>query len=118
MYGQDTVERLEFIKKAKKLGLSLDQIKDILALHENQQVPCVHVLALLDRKIAEVDEVIEDLTTFRQDLAKLRQESAKQLESLPAGSAVCGIIELGIHHKGELALAWLEGRQMGKPDRG
>ena len=117
IYGPDAVERLQFIKKAKRLGLSLEEIKEILALHENQQVPCVHVLALLDRKIAEVDGVIEDMQAFRQDLANLREESAKQLEILPPGTAICGIIEQGIHHKGELALAWLEGRQMGKPNQ-
>ena len=117
MYGQDAVERLRFIKKAKRLGLSLDEIRDILALHENQQTPCVHVMALLDRKVADVDGIIEDLQSFRQDLIRLREESVKQLENLPEGSAICGIIDRGIHHKGELALAWLEGRQMGKLKR-
>ncbi len=117
IYSQDAVQRLRFIKKAKRLGLSLDEIKDILELYENQQAPCVHVLALLDRKIAEVDGIIEDLRGFRQDLAGLREESVKQLDNLPEGTEVCGIIERGIHHKGELALAWLEGRQMSRPTR-
>ena len=114
LYGRKDVERLEFIKKSKRLGFSLDQIKDILTLHENQRAPCVHVLALLDLKIAEIDEVAEDLRAFRQDLARLREESAKVLENLPEGTTICGIVERGIHHKGELALTWLEGRQMGK----
>lgn len=117
MYSEDAVERLRFIKKAKRLGLSLDEIRDILALHEHQQAPCVHVMALLDRKVADVDGIIEDLQSFRQDLISLREESAKQLENLPEGSAICDIIERGIHHQGELALAWLEGRQMGRPIR-
>ena len=99
------------------MGLSLDEIRDIRALHENQQALCVHVMALLDRKVAEVDGIIEDLRSFRQDLTTLREESAKQLENLPEGSAICDIIERGIHHQGELALAWLEGRQMGRPIR-
>ena len=114
LYGRKDVERLEFIKKSKHLGFSLDQIKDILTLHENQRAPCVHVLALLDLKIAEIDEVAEDLKVFKQDLARLREESAKVLENLPEGTTICGIVERGIHHKGELALTWLEGRQMGK----
>ena len=117
IYGRDAVQRLQFVKKAKRLGLSLDEIKDILELYENQQAPCVHVLALLDRKIAEIDGIIEDLQVFRQDLTGLREESVNQLDNLPEGTAVCGIIERSIHHKGELALAWLEGRQMGKPNR-
>ena len=115
IYSQDAVQRLLFIKKAKRLGLSLDEIKDILELYENQQAPCVHVLALLDRKIAEVDGIIEDLQGFRQDLAGLREESVIQLDNLPEGTEVYGIIERSIHHKGELALAWLEGRQMSRP---
>ena len=117
IYSQDAVQRLQFIKKAKRLGLSLDEIKDILVLYENQQTPCVHMLALLDRKISEVDVIIEDLQVFRQDLSGLREESVNQLDNLPEGAAVCGIIDRSIHHKGELALAWLEGRQMSKPNR-
>jgi DNA-binding transcriptional MerR regulator len=112
-FGPADVERLEFIKKAKRLGLSLYEIKDILALHEKEQVLCVHVLALLDHKIVAVDEVVEDLKAFRRELAELRDESRKQLENLPEGAAICGVIERGIHYRGELALAWLEGRQMG-----
>jgi DNA-binding transcriptional MerR regulator len=104
-FGLDDVERLEFIKKAKRLGLSLDEIKDILAIHRQKQAPCVHVLALLDHKIAEVNEVVENLKAFRQELANLRDESRQQLDNLPEGAAICGVIERGIHYRGELALA-------------
>lgn len=116
-FGSEDVERLEFIKKAKRLGLSLDEIKDILAIHKRRQAPCVHVLALLDQKVSEVERVIQDLDAFKQELDCLRNESRKQLEHLPEGAAICGVIEQGIHYRGELALAWLEGRQMGRPSR-
>ena len=116
-YSADTAERLEFIKKAKRLGLSLEEIKDILAMHQERQAPCVHVLALLDRKIAEVDEVVADLKAFGLELANLRDESRKLLDNLPEGATICGVIERGIHHRGEVALAWLEGRQMAKTNR-
>ena len=33
LYGTKDVERLEFIKKAKRMGLSLEEIRDILLLH-------------------------------------------------------------------------------------
>ena len=115
VYRQEDVERLEFIKKAKRLGLSLDDARDILALHEQQQAPCVHVLALLDQKLEQVEAIIAELDEFRGEMARLRQESEERLERLPESARICGIIEMGIHHKGELALAWLEGRQMRKP---
>ena len=113
LYGQKDVERLEFIEKAKHLGFSLEDIRDILILDEQQERPCVHVLALLDQKLEQVDDVLRDLKVFRKELAGLRKESAEQIERLPA-DAICGIVERGVHAKGEAALAWLEFRQPGK----
>ena len=117
LYSAKDVERLEFIEKAKRLGFSLEDIRDVLALSESQERPCVHVLALLDQKLKQVDDVMRDLKEFRRELARLRKESAEQLERLPAEAAICGIIERGIHAKGEAALAWLEFRQPGKRGR-
>ncbi len=114
LYEQGDVERQSFIKKAKRLGLSLSDIQDVLSLHKEKQRPCIHVLSLLDRKLAELDEVMVDLQGFRQELAGLRKESAEGLQNLPQDTSICSIIERGIHgihHKGELALVWLEGRQ-------
>ena len=114
MYGEDDVERLEFVKKAKRLGLSLEEIREILILHEQSQSPCVHVLALLDRKLEHVDDIIRELEEFRRELTRLRVESQVRLEQLPEDARICGIIERGVHHNGEVALTWLEGRRKGK----
>ena len=114
LYSDQDLQRLEFVKKAKHLGLSLEEIRDILTLREQDRVPCVHVLALLDQKVGYIDGLLRDLQEFRNELARLRSESAQQLDKLPKGSVVCGIIERGIHAKGELALSWLEGRDKAK----
>lgn len=103
LYPESDCQRLEFVKKAKALGLSLSDIRDVLALHEANQPPCVHVLALLDQKLAYMDALIQSLHEFREELARLRREASEQLERLPVGSAICGIIERGIHTRGELA---------------
>jgi DNA-binding transcriptional MerR regulator len=114
LYSEEHLQRVGFIKKAKHLGLSLDEIKGILDLGEQRQIPCVHVLALMDQKLAQVDAVIKDLRQFRRELAQLGEESKARLAELPEESQVCGIIERGIHARGELALAWLEkGRRGG-----
>jgi len=117
LYGREDLERLEFIKKAKRLALSLDEIRDILALHRQRQHPCVHVLALLDQKLEQVESVIRELDEFRRDLARLRDESRERLEQLPEEAQICGIVERGIHGKGEVALAWLTGREKGKEQK-
>ncbi len=117
LYDLNDVERLGFIEKAKHLGFSLDDIRDILILDEQQQRPCVHVLALLDQKLKQVDDVLRDLKGFRKELARLRSDSAEQLERVPGDARICGIVERGVHARGEAALAWLEFRQPGKRGR-
>jgi len=114
LYGPEDVERLEFIEKAKRLGFSLDDIRDVLVLHQQQEAPCVHVLALVEQKLRRVDGVLKELRAFRQELAGLHREAAQRLEQMPEGARVCGIIERGVHAKGEAALAWLEFREPGR----
>ena len=109
LYDSEAVERLEFIKKAKNLGLSLEEIRDILVLYEQRLSPCVHVLALLDRKLEQVDNMIRNLDEFRRELLRLRLESQVRLEQLPEESRVCGIIERGIHRTGEVPLTLVGG---------
>ncbi len=113
MYGEADVERLEFVKKAKRLGLSLEEIRDILQLHAQRQAPCVHVLALLDQKLDKLDDIMREMDDFRQELMRLRVESQVRLEQIPDDASICGIIERDVHEKGQVALMWMEGRSKG-----
>ena len=101
-----------FIKKARQLGLSLAEAGWVLDLRAQNQRPCRHVIALLDRKLAEIDSAILGLTAFRSEINRLREISARELEAADDADAVCSIIERGIHHEGEVALGWLEGRNL------
>ncbi|MBI3962548.1 MAG: heavy metal-responsive transcriptional regulator [Deinococcus sp.] len=92
LYGKEDANRLRFIKKAKAMGLSLEEIKEIIDLRQEGQTPCRHVRALLAAKIADLDQRIQALTVFRDDLARY----AAQLEdeaSGAAGAVICGHIE-------------------------
>lgn len=60
---EKTVERLEFILKAKVLGLKLDEIKQILLLHDRGQAPCERTQAVISDKITEIEET-EDVARF------------------------------------------------------
>ena len=70
-YADPDVARLGFILKAKRLGLSLDEIKGILQLHDWNQPTCVHVRSLLEEKVAQVETVIQDLLGFKEELESL-----------------------------------------------
>lgn len=88
-YTEDDAARLDLIARAKRLGLSLGEVAGVLAICQAGQLPCSHVIALLDRRIAEADRLVEELNAFRAELARVRQAAAS---GIPEG-AVCGIIE-------------------------
>jgi len=109
------VERLIFIRKAKNLGFSLSDVGDTLALYDTRQAPCVHVLALLDRKIQEIDRLMGELKELQQELMRLREESAARVEQDAQEGTICAIVDRGVHTRGEVALSWLESvRKRGK----
>ncbi len=87
------LDRLDFIKKAKLLGLSLQEIKDILTINGRQQPTCVHVRLLLEQKVAEADRALQQLTEFRERLAQLLQQTEQLEDCRPSGGRICGIIE-------------------------
>jgi len=89
-YSAADRERLRFIRKARAIGLSLPEIREILQLRDAGQQPCAHVLAMLDRKIAALDRQIRALQAFRRQLRALRRRAARQT---PSHGVICGIIE-------------------------
>ena len=92
-YAHSDVARLEFILKAKRLGLSLDEIKGILKLHDRSEPTCVHVRSLLQDKVAQIDTVIQDLLGFKEELESLRDYATTLVDCRPLGGNICSIVE-------------------------
>jgi DNA-binding transcriptional MerR regulator len=74
VYRPEDVKRLEFIKKAQVLGLSLREIKEVLQIRESGRLPCEHVRALLTHKLEELDRHIAQMKAFREELAQYLKE--------------------------------------------
>ncbi len=95
-YDERDAERLGFIRRAKTLGLSLDEIRDILSVQTEGKPPCGQVLDLIDMKISVIDQRMADLLAFRTELATLRttwadEDARVQRAATPA--CICPIIE-------------------------
>ena len=69
-YPKSHVERLQFIQRAKELGFTLDEITELLSLHENHG-DRFDVKALAQQKIAELDRKLADLSRMRSALASV-----------------------------------------------
>lgn len=69
-YPNSHVERLHFIQRAKELGFTLDEINELLTLHEDNG-DRYDVKALAEQKLAELDKKIADLTRMRSALSSV-----------------------------------------------
>jgi DNA-binding transcriptional MerR regulator len=88
VYDDKTIERLEFILKAKTLGLKLNEIKEILLLHEKGEAPCECTREFIRNKIIEIEEKITNLSELKTRLAKLLKIKKYKV----ATKSICPII--------------------------
>ena len=89
-YTHDDVDRLTFVKGARRLGLSLTEIAEVLALRERGERPCDYVVGLLDRQVADLDHRMAEMARLRQDLITLKGKA----DRLPLEKACyCAVIE-------------------------
>jgi DNA-binding transcriptional MerR regulator len=90
LYAEDAVDMLRFVRQAQGLGLSLAEIKEIVAIRQGGRPPCGHVYQLLREKAAELDRKLRDLVFLRR---RIRQSLAKWGRGPVGKAAVCPHIE-------------------------
>ena len=61
IYSEEEVGRLKFIKRAKLLGFTLNEIKDLLTLQHNPHATKADIKQRTDEKIINIREKIRDL---------------------------------------------------------
>ena len=67
-YPAETVARLRFIKRAKRLGFTLKEIADLLQLEDGR---CKEARAIAEEKRTLITSQINDLTAMQTELDKL-----------------------------------------------
>jgi MerR family copper efflux transcriptional regulator len=91
-YGDDDIRVVRFIKRAQELGLSLDDATELLQLRHTPANRRQGARRVAERRLADLDQRIRDLTRMRSALAVLvaachagDDPGCPILESLEAG---------------------------------
>ena len=101
-YEEADVDRLVFIKTAQRLGLTLDEIKEIIAFRDRGEQPCGYVADVLQRQVADLNARIREMRALRDELRRLQARAA---QGMTAESKFCGVIEHpNLRHKGTEAI--------------
>ncbi len=74
VYPTATIDRIRFIKRAQKLGFSLQDIAHLLALGNGH---CADVRAQAETKLTQIEAQIKDLQSMRKTLKKLITECTR-----------------------------------------
>ncbi|MEI2579115.1 heavy metal-responsive transcriptional regulator [Scytonema sp. PRP1] len=100
VYLDEDTERLQFIQKAKRFGLSLDEIKKLIDISVSGALPCASLKEMVKKHLDELDCHIREMVAFHQELAShyeridaLLPDSLNPLNNGICDSRICWLIE-------------------------
>ena len=91
VYGEDELQRLRFITRLKALGLSLEEVRELNAVHGlegSTRAMLARLDALLGQRLADLHRRIAELGDLRDEISKYRDHVAERVEAHVAARAV------------------------------
>ena len=83
IYSRNELERLRLVRRARLLGLSLADIKELVEYAVDGR--CGHLegrlLRLVEAKLGEIDRQIKEMTIFRDDLRQYHRDLSARLKT-------------------------------------
>ena len=70
-FPAEAVKTVRFIKRAQELGFSLDEVDELLRLQRNQRRDRPRIRKVAERRIAQIDQKLAELTRMRKALSTL-----------------------------------------------
>ncbi|WP_417462933.1 Cu(I)-responsive transcriptional regulator [Kordiimonas sp.] len=70
-YTQADIHKLAFLHRARGLGFSIEECRQLLALYEDTSRASAEVKALAEQKVGEIDRKMQELRELRQTLGHL-----------------------------------------------
>ena len=98
VYARNATERLQFVKDAQSLGLSLRDIMKILDITDSGGTPCDHMLSVVDRELAQIASRLERMEALSKRLLSLRAKLARDSKRRAT------VVGQGCHCVGEMAI--------------
>ncbi len=102
IYGEEHVERLQFIRHCRSLDMTLGEIRLLLGLRDRPAQDCGEVNALLDAHIRQVEMRVDALLQLKQHLLALR-EKCTGARPIKACGILQGLTDCSCHSADQVA---------------
>jgi MerR family copper efflux transcriptional regulator len=89
-YSEKDLSRLQFIKRAQKMGFALDEIGDLLTFRENPQTARPQVRQLAQTKLVAIHNRVAELTHLQNELTLLLNLCSTSSDGCPILDTLAG----------------------------
>ena len=83
VYASEHVKQIHFIKRARELGFSLDDIRDLLALSGDTVEGCSSAQLITEQHLKQIKDKIADLHRLDKVLVNMASLCSKEQKSCP-----------------------------------
>ena len=91
-YDRASLDRLAFIHAGRAIGLSVAELREIIALRERGQAPCARVTVLLQQRMEEVSGRIAELQRIQAHLRWLAARARRLDPATCTPARVCQVV--------------------------
>lgn len=83
-YDGRALEELGFVRAGRAIGISLTELSEIVAFRDRGEAPCAELLALMKRRLSDIEDRLAELHAIRSGLAGLvAAAEASDLDDCP-----------------------------------
>lgn len=93
LYNNADLLRLRFISKAKILGYTLNEIKQITQASEKKETPCPLVRNIIEKRIKDNKKKFEEAMALQKRMEKAFRQWEQMDDAIPIGHSICHLIE-------------------------
>ncbi len=90
LFTPETVERIEFIRRAQALGFTLGEIGEVLSVYDQGDCSCGQVRKSVEQKLRVIDRKLRELETLKTDLLAVKGRLASQEDQ--RSPTICPVI--------------------------
>jgi len=77
LYDENQFKRLHFVKRSRTIGFSLEEIRNLLALDDEETLSCNEVYSLTEDHLEKVRQKITELKSIESTLKKLANQCSR-----------------------------------------
>ena len=93
LFDHSGLKRLRFVRRAQRLGFSLDEISSFISHAAKGTEPCPQVMETLDRRLPQIGKELAEIAELHARMLRAQQRWRALGNGIPSGYEICRLIE-------------------------